>query len=177
MMMIALTCICTMCTYCTGVLAGRPQRSLSSATTAMIVTATIRVNMRTPEHTMKSNMGTNVEHNYCKRRAKEAEKVSRPIHDYKDDIPNQNMQQKRSCYVHTVTHVPSSLSLHVLVMVHTVHGLMGSAHRHPHQLPLAGLEDDHPNFQFLLAAPGNDHTLTDEDPPLKPGLLAHEQLQ
>ena len=28
------------------------------------------------------------------------------------------------------------------VHVHTVHGLMGCAHRHPHQLPLAGLEEE-----------------------------------
>ena len=40
-----------MFTYCTGVLAGRPQWSLNSATTAMIVTAIISVNIRTPEVT------------------------------------------------------------------------------------------------------------------------------
>ena len=40
-----------MFTYCTGVLTGRSQRSFNSATTAMIVTATIRVNIRTPEVT------------------------------------------------------------------------------------------------------------------------------
>ena len=45
---------------------------------------------------------------------------------------------------HAIIHLqlPSCLPLHVLFVVHTLHGLMGCAHRHPHQLPLAGLEDE-----------------------------------